>query len=177
MMRAMEHSLSYARITKTDLRKLGRLAREERDDFFARHPEWALLYRKRMLCSALCGSGALHYLNGITGVREFQVCTFYAEHAEAPFPYQHVSHLDYGESKFGCDPDLPEAYAGLRVELQGRSLDARPGDDPLEVLQRYLKAGQTPTARQLAKKAVVLLEPEELLGIEAWPSLLLPPRR
>jgi hypothetical protein len=65
----------------------------------------------------------------------------------------------------------------LRVELQGRSLDARPGEDALEVLQRYLKARASPTARELASKAVVLLEPEEFFGVEAWPSLVLPPRR
>ena len=127
----MADTRSYARITRTDLKRLVRLAQDERDDFFTRHPEWAILYRKRILCAALCGDGALHYLNGITGVSEFQVWTFYAENSEAAFPPHHVSHLDYGESKFGRNADLPESYKGLRVELQGRSLDARPGDDPL----------------------------------------------
>lgn len=175
--RCMAETRSYARITRTDLKRLIRLAREEREDFFARHPEWAILYRKSVLCAALCGDGALHYLNGITGVDEFKVVTFYAENSEAPFPPQHVSHLDYGESKFGRGPGLPDSYRGLRVELQGRSLDARPGEDALEVLQRYLKARASPTARELASKAVVLLEPEEFFGVEAWPSLVLPPRR
>jgi hypothetical protein len=168
---------SYARITRADLGRLIRLAREEREDFFDRHPEWAILYRKSMLCAALCGDGALHYLNGITGVHGFQVWTFYAENSEAPFPPAHVSHLDYGESKFGRDPGLSPSYKGLRVELRGRSLDARPGDDPLTVLQRYLKGGRSPSARELARKAVVLLEPEDFFGMEAWPSLVLPPRR
>jgi hypothetical protein len=40
-----------------------------------------------------------------------------------------------------------------------------------------LSAGETPTARELARKAVVMLEPEDALGMEAWPSLVLPPRR
>jgi hypothetical protein len=173
----MADARSYARITRTDLKRLARLAQEERDDFFTRHPEWAILYRKRMLCSALGADGALHYLNGITGVNEFQVWTFYAENSEAPFPHHHTSHFDYGESKFGRDPALPDSYKGLRVALQGRSLVAATGDDPLEVLQRYLKARATPSARELAAKAVVLLEPDEFLGVEAWPSLVLPPRR
>src|SRR5262249_44701811 len=102
---------------------------------------------------------------------------FYAENSEAAFPPYHTSHLDYGESKFGRDADLPDSYKGLRVVLQGRSLDAATGDDPLEALQRYLKARATPSARDLAAKALVLLEPDEFLGIEAWPSLVLPPRR
>lgn len=173
----MADTRSYARITRTDLKRLVRLAQDERDDFFTRHPEWAILYRKRILCAGLCGDSALHYLNGITGVGEFQVWTFYAENSEASFPPHHVSHLDYGESKFGRSAGLPESYKGLRVELQGRSLDARPGDDALEALQRYLKAHRSPSARELSSKAVVLLEPDEFLGVEAWPSLVLPPRR
>ena len=136
----MADTRSHARITRVDLKRLVRLAQEERDDFFTRHPEWAILYRKRILCAALCGDSALHYLNGITGVSEFQVWTFYAENSEASFPPHHVSHLDYGESKFGRNAALPESYKGRRVELQGRSLDARPDEDPLEALQRYLKA-------------------------------------
>jgi hypothetical protein len=170
-------SRSHARITRQDLRRLARLAQEERDDFFGRHAEWAILYSRRVLCVALCGDAALHYLNGITGVGEFQVWTFYAENSEASFPVHHVSHLDYGESKFGRGAGLPESYKGLRVVLQGRSLEAATGDDPLEALQRYLKGRATPTPRELAAKAVVLLEPEEFLGFEAWPSLVLPPRR
>ena len=173
----MPGARSHTRISKADLRRLARIAHEDREDFFGRHPEWAILYRKRLLGSALCGNGALHYLNGITGVDQFEVWTFYAENSEAAFPHHHVSHLDFGESKFGRGASLPESYKGLRVELQGRSLDAQTGDDPLEVLQRYLKARASPSARELSAKAVVLLEPEEFFGVEAWPSLVLPPRR
>jgi hypothetical protein len=173
----MDSARSHARITKADLRRLARIAHQDREDFFERHPEWAILYRKRLLGTALCGNGALHYLNGITGVDRFEVVAFYAGHADAAFPFQRVSHADFGEPKFGRGVDPPETYEGLRVTLQGRSIEGGPGDDPLEAIQRYLKAGATPTARELTRKAVVMLEPEELLGIEAWPSLVLPPRR
>jgi len=168
---------SHVRITKPDLRRLAHIAHEEREDFFGRHPEWAILYRKRLLGSALCGDGALHYLNGITGVDQFEVVSFYAEHTDAAFPYQRVSQADFGKPKFGRGAEPAETYTGLRINLQGRSIEGGPGDDPLETIQRYLRAGATPTARDLARRAVVLLEPEELLGIEAWPSLVLPPRR
>jgi hypothetical protein len=173
----MDSARSYARITKADLKRLARLANEDREDFFERHREMALLYRKRLLGVALGGNGALHYLNGMTGVGEFQVWSFYAHHAEAPFPVHQVSHADFGESKFGRGSDLPDTYRGRRVVLQGRSIDALPSDDPLEAVQRYLRAAATPTAREIAAKALVLLEPEPLLGLEAWPSLALPPRR
>lgn len=110
---------SFQHITRTDLKKLARIARTEREDFFERHPEWALLYRKRIVCVALCRDSALHYLNGSTGVNDFDVWTFYAGHSEAPFPFQHAGRWDYGKSKFGRDPVYQEAYQGRRVELRG----------------------------------------------------------
>lgn len=169
----MSEERSFERITKTDLKKLARIARAEREEFFERHPEWALLYRRRVVCSALCRDAALHFVNGITGVEEFNVWTFYAEHAEAPFPFQHVGKSDYGPSKFGRDPQNPEAYRGRRVELTGRSLDCKPNDDPIVEIQQYLKDGETPSARELRDKAVVLLDPENFLGYVAWPSLMM----
>jgi hypothetical protein len=34
----MDSDLSHARISKADLRRLARLAQEDREDFFERHP-------------------------------------------------------------------------------------------------------------------------------------------
>ena len=169
----MDPTRSYSGITKADLRRLARIAEEEREDFFSRHPEWAILYRKRVLGSALSGDAALHYSNGSTGLKEFSVWTFYVEHPDAPFPFQRITYADFGKSKFGRAPDLPETYEGRRVELQGRSIDGALGDDPLIALQHYLKAGASPSARELASKAIVLLEPDRLLGFVAWPTLAL----
>ena len=156
-----------------DLRRLSRLVRGEREEFFQRHPEWALLYRRRVLCSALCGEAATHLINGITGFEEFLVLSFYAQQADAPFPVHHESRLDFGKSRFGRHPSLPDTYRGRRVLLQGRAIEARPDEDPLGALQRYLSAAATPTARELATGSVVLLEPETLLGVQAWPALML----
>jgi hypothetical protein len=44
-----------------------------------------------------------------------------------------------------------------------------PDADPVEAVERYLTAGRTETARQLAMKAVVLLEPDRLRGQIVWP--------
>ena len=170
----MSEQRSYERITKADLKRLARIAATEREDFFGRHPEWSLLYRKRIVCVALCGDAALHFVNGSTGVDAFAVWTFYAEHAEAPFPHQQSSRADFGKSKFGRDATNPDAYEGRRIDLEGRSIDCKPADDPIEALQRYLRSGDTPSARELREKAVVLLEPEKMLGYVAWPSLVLP---
>ena len=171
----MQLERSYARISRADLRRLARIAGAEREDFFSRHPEFALLYRKRLLCTALGGDAGLHYLNGTTGVNAFSVWSFYAEHPEAPFPFRRPGRADFGASKFGRAPDAPAAYAGRRVELHGRSIAAAPGDDPAEALLRYLKAGTTRSSRELAHKALVLIAPERVLGAEVWPTLALPP--
>ena len=167
----MSEERSFERITKSDLKKLARIARIEREEFFGRHPEWAMLYRRRLVCVALCKDAALHFVNGSTGVDAFDVWTFYAEHPEAPFPFQQLVKADLGKSKFGRDAANSDAYEGRRIELRGRSLDCKPGVDPIDVLQRYLRSGETPSARDLRDKAVVLIEPDEFLGYVAWPSL------
>lgn len=167
----MDKARTLETITKTDLRKLARIAREEREEFFGRHPEWAILYRKRLVCVALAGDAALHFVNGSTGLTGFEAWSFYSEHPDAPFPFQRLVKADFGKSKFGQDPANPEAYVGRRVELRGRSLDCRLTDDPITVLQHYLRSGETPTARELRVKSVVLLEPDDFLGYVVWPSL------
>jgi hypothetical protein len=169
----MDAHRSYQNVTRSDLRRLARLADEQLTDYFARHPEFALLYRRRLLCTGLAADAALHYLNGATGLEEFSCWWFFAQHPEAPFPFHMVDHADFGESKFGRAPDAPSGYVGRRVSLQGRSIEAAVDEDPLRALQRYLRSGATPSARELAEKAVILLTPEHWLGMQAWPALLL----
>ncbi len=168
----MTQERSHAPITRADLKRLARITRLEREDFFARHREYAILYRKRVLCAALCQGGALHYINGRTGVRDFDVFTFYAAHPEAAFPHWHSERYDFGPSKFGQLPGAPATFRGRPVDLAGRSIEASPVDDPIEALQHYLRRGSTPVARRLAEKAVVLIEPEHLAGYVAWPTLV-----
>lgn len=169
----MNEDRSFERITKTDLRRLARLAHADREEFFERHPEWAILYRKRFIGAALAGDAALHFVNGSTGLEGFELWSFYVGHPDAAFPFQRVGKADFGKSKFGQDAANPDAYVGRRVELRGRSLDCTSADDPIGVLQHYLRSGETPTARDLRAKAVVLLEPEEFLGYVVWPSLVI----
>ncbi|HTP97429.1 MAG TPA: hypothetical protein VMK05_16370 [Burkholderiales bacterium] len=164
---------SFATITKADLKRLARIARTERDDFFKRHAEWRLLYGARALCGALTGAAALHFINGSTGIAEFDVFTFYAHNPDASFPYHRVAREDFGKPKFGRLPGGPETFTGRPVNLTGRDIDASPADDPVEALHAYLKRGATPSARELRDHAVVLIEPERLLGYVVWPTLAL----
>lgn len=168
----MDSERSFEAIRRTDLKRLARLARQERADFFGRHPEYALLYRKRVLCSALALDAALHFAHGRTGVRDFSVWTFYAEHPEAAFPHWHSERYDFGPGRFGRLPGAPDTFRGRPVDVSGRSIECSPVDDPIEALQHYLRRGTTRTARQLAEKAVVLIEPDRVLGYLAWPTLV-----
>jgi hypothetical protein len=49
----------------------------------------------------------------------------------------------------------------------GRALDVPPGTDLGAALKSYLRSARTDTARELGKKAVVLLEPR--IGEVVWP--------
>jgi hypothetical protein len=49
-----------------------------------------------------------------------------------------------------------------------KSIACTPDSSPIHSLQRYLTEGRTDTARCLAKKAVVLLEPIEQVGAVVW---------
>lgn len=167
----MARAASFEQITRADLRRLGRISDEEREDFFTRRPDWRLLYRRRLLCTALTGRSALHFCNGTSGVVQFDVCLFFSVHAEAAFPYRWTSLRDFGSSKFGRADDEAN-YEGPRIRITGRSINCRPSEDPVTALQIYLRRGRTPTARQLREDAVVLIGPEHYLGYVAWPTLV-----
>lgn len=159
---------SYERIRPEDLRRLAAIARDDQDARFNRRPRWRP-YADRVLCVALCQGAALHYVDGRNGVKDFDVYMFYAAHPTGTFPYRWRTEADFGSSRFGRYPGDPESFRGRRVDLIGRSLDVLPDADPVEAVERYLTAGRTETARQLAMKAVVLLEPDRLRGQIVWP--------
>lgn len=162
---------SYATISKSDLRKLAALAAADNEDFFHRNPLVGRHYRNRLLCIALCQGAALHYVDGRTGVKDFDVWSFFSEHPAMPFPARRSINADYGRSKFGR-PSADFEYQGRRVDLFGRSLPVRPSADPVEAVLLYLLTTKTKSAKELKKKAVVLLEPSELLGAIVWPPAL-----
>jgi len=165
---------SLERITVRDLRRLGEIAREDRDEMFARSPHWAR-YRKRLLCVALCQGAAQHYTDKRNGVKDFDVWTFFsAPPAHYPDPcypdpclYRRNKPKDFGASKFGRHPDLP-LYVGRKVDLLSRSLQIKKGADTVEALRHWLRTARRGSSPyRLAKKAVVLIEP--CPGLVVWP--------
>jgi hypothetical protein len=162
---------SLARIDRNDLLHLAKLAAGVEAGLFARNPQGAGGYSGRLICRALCQGAALHYLDARNGVKDFDVWSFYAERDDGPFPYRWRGTADYGPSKFGRYPDDPPSFTGCRVDLLGRSLDVPLDAEPAAVLRDYLSLARTRSAKELAEKAVVLISPEPLTGMVAWPEV------
>lgn len=160
-------SRSYEAMMESDLRILAALAQADRNDLFRRKSEIGRLYSGSLFAVALCQGGALHYLNGKNGVKDLDVWSFYKEHPERPFPYRRRAEADFGIPKFGTTEGYSQ-FVGRKVDLIGRSLPNVDVSDPVGTLRNYLRGGNTESARQLAKKAVILLEPAHLFGVVVW---------
>lgn len=160
---------SFTRIEASDLERLAFLAKEDRDEFFSRHVYWQCRYADRVLSIALCQGAADHYVNGKNGVKDFDVWTFYAKHPDAAFPWRRRTTKDYGLSQFGSSPD-DVGFVGRRVDLLARSLPFSVDADPVECVRTYLSEARTRTAWELSRKAVVLIEPKNLIGNVVWPK-------
>lgn len=160
---------SYHQITKDHLLRLRKIALDDLADFFQRTPETGDLYSNRLFAVALCQGAALHYVDGKRGVKDFDVWSFFKPHPERQFPFRRYKKQDFGDPLFGTAEDSP-GFVGRRVDLFGRSIPDEDYSDPVAVLRRYLLGRQTESARYLAQKAVVLLEPLHLLGTVVWPE-------
>jgi hypothetical protein len=158
---------SVARLTDEHLRRLAEIAKSDREGMFKRNPHLSV-YRDRILLTALCQGAALHYVNGTHGVKDLDVYTFYAEDASVGYPYRRRGVEDFGDSELGRHPD-DHGFQGRRVDLLGRTLKVDPAADPVTSIRQHLRAGGTATAKELAKKAVVVIDPGARFGQVAWP--------
>jgi len=163
-----DETRSYDLITLEDLARLAAISAADREDRFQRRPRWKP-YAERVLCVALCQGAAQHYVDGRNGIKDFDVYTFYAAHPTGPFPFRWRTEADFGPSQFGRYPGDSASFRGRRVDLLGRSLPVLPTAEPIAAVRSYLGASRTETARQLARKALVLIEPETVRGDVIWP--------
>ena len=152
-------SRSFLPIEMEDLVRILEIARQDRKIFFEEHPQWGRFYEERVLGVALCQGAANHYLDGITGINDFDVYTFYHKHPHKNWYAKRIKSYDLGDGKFGTSVDKPD-YVGRRVDCLSRSIEVIEGEEIKTALQRYLSEGKTKTAQLLSKKAVILLEPD-----------------
>jgi hypothetical protein len=159
---------SMEKITREDLCRLGEIALQDLQSFFSHHPQTAQRYRDRLFAIALCQGAALHFLDGKNGVKDFDIWSFFRAHETKPFPYRRHATADFGNPKFGKSPNW-EHFVGRRVDLLGRSMDVSSQASAVDASRGYLSSLSTASARALAKKAMILIYPHELLGTVVWP--------
>lgn len=164
---------SYKTITVEDLKKLRDLALRERIKFFDRNPCYRKAYFDSLIAIALCQGAALHFIDRRTGVKDFDIWCFYIKNHKITYPYRALKSVDSRLEEFGVHPDdVVKRYRGRRVHLMGRTIDIdivkRNNGDPRNCIIKYLEGGRTKTSRALAKKAVVGLWPDAILGKVIW---------
>ncbi len=165
----MERSLEV--ITKSDLKKLLKLAKSDVHYFYIRNPSYNEYNGKEVLV-ALCQGSALHYLDRKNGVKDFDIWFFYPMKSRT-LPYRRRGIVDFGKSKFGVHPKAKsQGYEGRTVDVLMRSDAFFKGKSPETEIVEYLLYKNSVTSRLLVKKAVIGLYPERLFGKRLWPQLL-----
>ena len=153
---AEEYSLH--RINGADLAHLAKLARQDIQDFFRRNPSMEKIHGKRFLCSALCQGAAIHRVLPTYGygIKDFDVWSFFSRTTRGnPLGMfrRRSTRVPFGRPKPSGDKS---------VDLLWRSIDGSPSD-PIEAVQNWLR-GRSSSARALARKAVVILDPIQHRG-------------
>ncbi len=175
---------SFATLTEGHLARLRVIAADDRDRFHRARPE----YRDRHLATVLAQGGALHFLDGTNGVKDLDVWSFYSLIRGTKWPAdRRNTHADFGASSLGRQAyDLANApnertrhnyekwskFQGRRVDLLMRALAVALDADSATAVQAWLKAGVRKgkgSARFLAQKAVVLIDPPSRCGEVVWP--------
>jgi len=165
---------SYEKITKSDLKRLLKLTKDDHKDFIRRHPKYKNL---KVLSICLCQGGALHYLDGKTGIRDFDTYIFFERNQSIRYPCRRRGFGDFGESKFGktyINPSNSQSVnkytqaKGRYVDIMGREID-NIDNDYEKSIQNYLKEPKSATPYFLSQKAAVVLEPINDLGKIIWP--------
>lgn len=186
---------SHAPLTADHLARLYGLATADHE-FFTR-PDCRPEFADRRVAVTLTQGAALHYLDGCTGVKDFDVWTFYAAlpgTRPGVFASRTNVHRDFGPSEHGrqryeltAAPDVrtrmrwerwAREHSGRRVDLYVRPLDVPAGagvERVVAALRDWLATGSREQGKSrssswhLAQKAMILLDPE-VRGCRIWPA-------
>jgi hypothetical protein len=82
-----------------DLQRLAEIARNDLNELFKRRPKRAEAYRDRAPCIALCQGAANHFLNGKTGINDFDVYTFYRQNPQKPWYAKRIKDYDEAQAR------------------------------------------------------------------------------
>jgi hypothetical protein len=165
----MEIERSIAPLTDNDLSDLyaGSLNRLQEYFIYGKGTKWRELYNiEQPIAVALCQGGAMHYHDKVNGIKDFDVWFFYPFN-QRHLPYRTIWNWDYKNPKFGRNPSI-RGYTGRRVDVLVRSIKNFTKNDPVKTIHQFLQYENSASSKELAKKAVVMLSPDALLGQVAW---------
>jgi hypothetical protein len=165
----VELERSQALLTDNDLKELyvGSVNRLRQYFVTGQGAKWLRLYQiEKPLAVALCQGAAMHFHDKVNGVKDFDVWFFFP-FKQKHLPYRTIWNWDYVNPKFGRHPSVP-GYKGRIVDVMVRSIKNYTENDPVNTLHKFLQNENTASSAELAKKAVVMLAPEELLGKVVW---------
>jgi len=154
----------YQPITDDVLRHLRDIALKEWQAFFQKHQQKYSAYasQKNLIAIALCQGAALHFIDGKNGVKDFDVWLFYK---------QNPGYWRYPVKRPSGLPQFGNTHVDLLSRELGVELVQRCNRDPARCLREWLTTAPTESARHLAKKAVVGLHPDSILGQVIWSTL------
>ena len=177
-----------APLTVEHLARLSALARADHELFFLSQPD----FRGRALAVVLAQGAAQHLVYGRAGVKDLDVWTFFSLPPGVktfPAPVRN-RHVDFGPSELGrqrydlaAAKDEAErrrmtrwsAFQGRRVDLLMRGLRVALEVDPADAIRQWLRLGATvpkSSPEFLAKKPIVIIDPEPRRGEIVWPPEL-----
>lgn len=140
---------STQEITQADLYALLEIAQKNRKPSEDRVSDTPVLI-------ALCQGAASHYVDKKTGVKDFDVWFFYAQ--------EEYGKNDYDRGYSTVKLTGSQNFDGKEVQLFWRAHAAFNCGDAERGIHDYVEKGNTNSARELGKKAVVGLYPKEVFG-------------
>ncbi|WP_135611116.1 hypothetical protein [Methanococcoides sp. AM1] len=169
---------SYLKIKREHLQKLRHITVKDQDSFFSRYPKYNL-FREKIYCILLVQGAALHYVNGINGIKDFDVLVLYKENGNKYdedgkliriYP-KRVCSYDCEMAEFGRYPnDDIDKYPNRRVDVLMREIgnDLTDNSDLITAINKYFENGTTQSIKEWRKKAVVGIWPDEIQSKVMW---------
>jgi len=161
---------SFERIERSDLDRLAEITLATLREASKRRSDIPNYDQKNIIGICLCQGAADHYLAHPSlkscGIHDFDVWAFFKPQEEGVrFGNRRAATADFGPSKFKRSPRDPAKFIGRRVDVFWRAIPEHVTLLPDNSIQQYLEAERTATARELAKKSVIMIWPDDFLGV------------
>jgi hypothetical protein len=170
MMEEIKYSLVH--MNSEDLARL----RDFACHFFESY-HYTIKFKDQLLGIALCQGAANHYAvcQGAAkryhdlekcGVKDIDIWFFLKKTSDHNFNNRWIQQRDYGESKFGRNPE-DEGYVGRRIDFLGRSIDFKNMSVEGSIRSWIIHGGGN-SPNLISQKVVVGLYPEDIFNRFIW---------